>query len=189
MRLGDQELPETFVSWPLHIKSGQAEAVNRRYHAIEYAPNNYWLYADEPAAADHVYVGCSDLDHKSEGFGGATLSFDLIDGSVLKLKGPWKASAKKMLRATGVDITDRYSSRGVIAFSKPTHDRNGGGYFGTDTYTDLVHLDEDWVIGDYDRIDCLAQDIANETGRLTYFYAETQGGSHSGCREPESCNV
>ena len=145
------ELPESFTTWPLKIKSGQHEASIRRYHAIEYKPEWLWLYADEPAAADHVYHGCSNPNHKSEGFGGSTLRFPLVDGGEIKLCGPWKGSAEAMKKDTGYDITDRYSSRGVIALSPPKRDFNGGGYFGTATYLDLIHLDIDWVIGDCPR--------------------------------------
>ena len=83
--------PETFTTWPLNIKSAQGEAVKLRYHAIEEKPEHYWLYADTDHPADDVWYGTTNLDAKSEGCGGAVIPFTLVDGTVLKIKGPWHA--------------------------------------------------------------------------------------------------
>ena len=177
-------LPEAFTSWPLHIKSGQGEAAKHKYHGIEISENNWWLYGDIENPADHIYHGNANPNTTSDGFGGAALPFELVDGRTITLYGPFKVAECYLCGATGIDLSDKHKTRGVIASEKPTYDPHGGGYFGTRTFTSLVHLDTDWVIGKFDRIKELAQKLADEHGEPMWSYVETQGGSNSFCKKP-----
>lgn len=40
----------------------------------------------------------------SEGFGGSILTFDLEDGSDIKLQGPWNSNSDHFFQSTGVDV-------------------------------------------------------------------------------------
>ncbi|MEM1411633.1 MAG: hypothetical protein AAGH19_04675 [Pseudomonadota bacterium] len=171
------------TSEALHIKSAQHEAQIRRYHAIEYKPHWFWLHSDDVNCGDHVYHGCDLPDHKSQGFGGATLTFLLVGGGELKLKGPWKASPGGMLKATGVDVTDKLLTRAIIG-PESTLDLNGGGYFGTRTFINPGWYEPDFVLGRYERGRELADALATALGRPLRYYVETGGGSHSGTAMP-----
>lgn len=180
-----KDLPESFVTWPMDVKSASAEAAARKYHDVTIGPDEHYLYADEPNAGDHVYHGFSNPEKKGEGFAGRTLVFELVDGGSVTLYGPFHCGPGGLLKH-GIDLTCRHRTRGVIAKAYehiPLQESKG--YFGQRRYKDLVHLDEDWVIGDFNRIEDLAQELADKHGCMMYYHSESDGGSISSRKEPQ----
>lgn len=153
-------------------------------------PDHYWLWAtalknpegaSQPIEnwADHVYWGTTDPTSKSQGFGGATITFDLRYGGQITLKGPWHSNAESLREITGHDITDRHYTRGVIALVRETGKR-----FMDYTYRDCYHLDEQWVLGQYYRVNKIAEQLAEELQQTLFVYIESTGGSHAYTAEP-----
>ena len=157
--------------------SGQGEAVSRKYHLFVGKSKRRWLVADQPNAADNIYV---EGKKGSDGFGGATLKFELVDGTVLSLTGPWKTGADGLLADTGHDVTDRYLTRGIVAFTRESQP-----YPKPDIFSDIVHHDTGHVLGQFDRIDHIAQAAANESGRKVWFSTISGGGGHAAWKHPE----
>lgn len=161
------------------MKSGIAEAAKHRYHVV---PNlkpggKRWLYADIPNAADEIYV---DGGKGSDGFGGRTLTFELVDGTTVDFIGPWHANPHDMLKETGVDLRGKHLTQGIAAFVCEL-----GDVYKPDTYREVVHYDAQPAIGALDRIKHIAQAIANETGRHVRYGSVSNGGGQGGGCGPE----
>lgn len=164
--------------------SGQDDIQGRKYRLLIAKPCGYfpkgrrWLVADQESAAENIYA---EGGPGSDGFGGATLTFDLVDGGTLSLKGPWKAGADGLFKATGFDCRATYFSRGIVAFERETGKR----YTDPDIFRDIIHYDEAPVLGTFDRIQDIAQAAANETGRKVWHSSISKGGGHAGWAEPK----
>lgn len=150
--------------------SVRGEAAQHKYHCYVDKSGNRWLVADTLNAAENVYV--EDKNPKSQGFGGATLTFPLVDGTSISLKGPWHTTAGSLYENTGVDVRDKHYTFCLIALKRE-------GY--PTVYRDIVYIDKDPVLGDYHRkeVEDLAQQYADELGQYVYFYKSTKGGSCS----------
>jgi len=158
--------------------SGQADAQNHRYHLHIGKSGRRWLVADQDNAGDNVYV---EGAKGSDGFGGATLGFPLVDGSTLKLTGPWKCNSQDLFVDTGVDVRDRHYTRGIIA----RHRINGLSWYAPDFYVSVLHLDETPVVGRFDRIPEACQSLANEIGGRLFYGVISKGGASAGSRDPK----
>lgn len=167
-------LPESFTSWPMNIKSGIAEAGEHRYHCVTRG-SEHWLYADSENQGDNCYHGFSDPKRGGDGFCGRAMKFTLVDGSELTLYGPYKC-AERYLHEVGVNLSDKHKTRGVVALDAGPY-FDGGAYFHQRTYSRLLHLDTEWVLGEFERVEKIAQRLADERGEPVYCYYETQGGS------------
>jgi hypothetical protein len=136
-----------------------------------------WLVADQPNAADNVYV---EGGHGSQGFGGATLTFKLMDGTYLSLKGPWKGNAEQMYLETGVDVRNTYTTFGIIALRRET-----GKGFDDDSFYDILHLDAVPKLGIYDRIEDLATTMCMDLKTKVWYSMRSLGGGHASWKDPE----
>ena len=70
-----------------------------------------WLVGvTEPS--NNIYVdGCPG----SQGFGGSTLTFKMVDGSEVQLKGPWHSNSEALFYETGVDVRGLHKTFVVIS--------------------------------------------------------------------------
>ena len=155
----------------------QSEATKRKYHMFVGKSGRRWLVADQDNAADDIYV---EGGKNSQGFGGAVLTFTLVDGSCLRLKGPWKTGAGGLFTDTGHDVRTKYLTQGIVAFEKVY-----GKIYGPDTYSSIVHFDESPVLGEFGRTDKLAQQTATLTGRKVWFAMRSKGGGCAHFKRPE----
>lgn len=162
--------------------SAQDDACGRTYHLHRAKPRGVfpkgriWLVANQENAADNVYA---EGGPGSDGFGGATLRFKLVDGTVVSLKGPWKTGAGALFADTGHDVRDKYLTRGIVAFERAI-----GKFGGADTFTEIVHYDDGPVLGTFDRVRQIALQAANDAGREVYFSFVSHGGGHAGSCKP-----
>ena len=172
-----------FVIKPMPQVCASAEAESNKYHMVR-QPNGYvFLWKDGPSAADNIYCGWDDPDKREEGFGGRTLTFDLVEGGSISLHGPWHTNADHLYRATKVDLRNQYSTFVVVAkYREYKHDENG---YQT-VYKDVLHQDEGWVISDFDRGNRIALKLANKLGHEVFCYQQSSGGSSDGPVYPES---
>tara|TARA_R110000782_G_scaffold270483_1_gene371773 strand:- start:5766 stop:6302 length:537 start_codon:yes stop_codon:yes gene_type:complete len=70
-----------------------------------------WYYAiNKENSADFIYASTRN----KEGFGGRELQFELEDGTVDIVIGPWQGAASSMKQETGVDITNKHLMSFVV---------------------------------------------------------------------------
>jgi hypothetical protein len=155
------------------MKSAQGEQASKRYKKIE-GKNKTWYVAIQGNSADNIYVDTHDP--KSEGFAGSTLEFQLEDGTIDKVKGPWHSNSESLLSDTGYDITDKHLTQGIIALDSTNKET---GPWGVTIHNDILHYDEIPVIGDFDRIPNMAQEFANKLNQPVYYAVITDGGGSS----------
>lgn len=137
-----------------------------------------WMVAIQSNPADSIYV--SGGEH-SEGMAGRTFTFKLEDGTTEDIKGPWHTNSNALLKDTGIDIRDLHSTFGVIGMDR-SYGSNG---IHPVTIHDVLHLDSDWTLGTFDRIEQLAQIFANNHLKPVCYFVKSKGGSSCGYAKPE----
>ena len=131
-----------------------------------------WLVADQPNSGDDIYVW-DNLN--TSGFGGRHIDFTLTNDTVITLKGPWHSNSISFFDDTGIDIRDKHLTFGVISRK-----------FANDEMIDVLHQDEDWTIGPFNRIPTLAKEMANNLREKLYYFKLSQSGSSRGPVEPDN---
>jgi hypothetical protein len=165
-------------SWkitPYQMFSGQGDAVIRKYHAYIGKSGNTWLVADQQDAADNIYVTNNPSNSGGQGFGGAHLNFELVDGSQFVLKGGWHVGSDGLYKDTGVDVRGRCYTQVVIG-EYYTHGKG----WDDETIQDLLYYEEHPVLGSFSRGDSIAQGYADKFNHPVYYYNSSKGGS---CRK------
>jgi len=163
---------------PYSMICGSSEAECRVYKKLTGRSGKVWLVAVQDNPADNVYVSGGK---GSQGFAGRTLEFELEDGSVERLVGPWHTNSGALFADTGYDVRDKHLTFGVIGLGREYKNGSGGGV----TITDVIYQDEDWTIGTSDRIEKIAQKLANELGKTVMKFSKSSGGSSCGQVKPE----
>ena len=161
---------------------GQYEAEIRRYKKLK-GKKTTWYVSTDINAADNVYA-CPDEEQNRpgyggfRGFGGATLSFELEDGIIDQVTGPWHSNSHSLYADTGYDIRDKNITQGIIAKNRVGKD------FYNSVYSDILHYDEIAVIGLFNRIEDMAQEFADKLDREVYYAVKSNGGGSSGTKKP-----
>ncbi len=163
-----------FITDSYRMTSGRAEAAERKYHKHISGTDRIYLVADQPNAADNIYVSG---DEGSQGFGGSTLSFTLVDGTEMHLKGPWHTNSHLLKVDTGIDIQDKHETFVVVARDQEYVD-------GRTILKDVLYQDAEPTIGFFERGKPIAQKYANELGVPVYLYSQSRGGSSCGPVKP-----
>lgn len=164
------------------MRSGQGELEARTYKKIE-GKRGIWYVAVQENCGDNVYFADKHPAPNAyfQGFGGATLTFKLEDGTEDHVKGPWHSNSGSLFEDTGYDVRDKYLTRGIIAKNREFSKDSRGG----DIYTDVLHYDEAPVLGAFERIDKMAQQFANDLKCEIYYAMKSDGGGSSGTKQPE----
>lgn len=158
----------------LMIKSADPHAQSEApYRMVKSKSGRAWFYRDGKFAANAIYA---DGGPGSEGMGGRTCRFELEDGTHYDSIGPWMGNADTLFRETGVDLRDKYASRLILARKR---EYPKGQYYDRPDMIDVVHFEEEFVEGTFDRANILAQEIANKMGEKLCCFIETSGGSQS----------
>lgn len=141
------------------------------------SPRGIWLYPENCVdKASHVFF--RDYSKKrSEGFGGREIPFNLVDGSVCTLQGPWHSNADGMFRDTEIDLRSTHYTLGCIS---KVREAIPGSY--ESLFKEIVYLDEQPVLGLFDRVSIIAENmlINDEQVGPLYVYSESRDGSSSG---------
>lgn len=146
------------------------------YRRIDFTAG-VWLVAQQVNEADDVYYH-NPKDIHSDGFGGATLRFPLVDGGEYVAKGPWKANAGKLFQDTGYDCREKHRSFVVIGRDGEFR-KSPRSYMGSNrVIKDIVYRDETGGgLGSMYRYKQILSTLAD--GEY-WFYSETPGGSVAG---------
>lgn len=162
-------MPEQFVVRRQPMVSASGEAESRQYTLFKGKSGRIWLVADQPNAADNIYV--SDPKRGSEGFAGRVITFKLGGGSSISLQGPWHSNSESLLDDTGVDIRDQHLTFVVIS-----REREIGEHY-EPIMKDILHIDSKPTIGSFQRGGHMAQRFAKKLGGPIWCYSESTGGS------------
>jgi hypothetical protein len=166
-----------FVIQRQQMISGRGSAESRRYHKYLGRSGKTWLVADQPNAAANIYV---EGGPNSDGFGGSTLTFSLVDGGEVKLKGPWHANSDSLFADTDIDVRDRHYTYVVIG-----RRRESGEHYES-IIADVLYRDDEPQLGSFHRGDELARQWAREIGAQVFLYSESEGGSSHGPVQPDA---
>jgi len=169
-------LPD-YEQGPLPIICGSQDAEKRRYRRVDNGKTIY-LIADQPNAADNIYKSSPG---PSEGFGGRTLSFPLVDGTVIEVQGPWHIGADAFLLNRFPELAVQHYTFGVIGLEREST-------WPKTIIRKVIYKDDDWVLGPFQRVQSIAQEKANELGCTVYCYSQSQGGSSCGPVNPKKEN-
>lgn len=151
--------------------SGQGEAQDRRYHKYPGSrPGSLWLVADQPNAGDNIYWYPNDP--KSQGFGGATLTFITVEGEELHLKGCWHSNSDSLFKDTGVDCRHLY--RGWFIIAKDGEYTEGG------VLMKDILFDQPPHIGTYEGYNVAAKWISRLLQIPVFVHHQSHGGSSTG---------
>lgn len=181
------------MNYPLpgyRMESGQAKAVEPIYHLItsESKDGCAWLMSvNFPNIADHLITQggtlrifnqekkllFEDIRPYSDGFGGATLTFNLDDGCTCTIQGAWHSNPESFLRATGIDVRNKH----LIKLSIVGLDR--GVIDGRQHIIDVCFLAVE-KIDHFNYTTRIAQEYADRLARPVIYYQQTDGGSQSG---------
>ena len=168
--------------------SGQHDAVIRVYKKIPSKKEGYFYFvANQENEADNIYCGYeADKGHPhSDGMGGATMEVECVDGSVVKIQGPWHTNPGDLLVNTGYDCRDKSFTRGIIARER-TLVKGSWEY----DYDKVIHYDEKATLGEYSRIEKMAQAHTDATGEVVFYAFVSRGGGSAGStRLPAKPNV
>lgn len=166
-----------FVIGRLPMICGSAEAESRKYHKYLGKNGRTYLVADQPDAGANVYV---EGGPNSDGFGGRTLTFQLVDGGQVKLKGPWHTNSGDLFANTGVDVRDKHYTFVVIS-----RRRESGEHYES-VMVDVLYKDDEPQLGSFHRGDELARQWAREIGAPVFLYSASSGGSSCGQVKPDA---
>lgn len=160
-----------YVIGRLPMVCGSAEAESRKYHKYLGKNGRTYLVADQPDAGANVYV---EGGPNSDGFGGRTLTFPLVEGGEVKLKGPWHTNSGDLFANTGIDVRDKHYTFVVIS-----RDRKSGKNYES-IMVDVLYRDDEPQLGSFHRGDVLARQWAKEIGAPVFLYSQSSGGSSCG---------
>lgn len=170
-------------------REGRTYGEGLRYNKYVGKSGKIWLAADCDNPGDHLYVAANAANEKPsgrsdfQGFGGATLTFTLVDGSEQKLHAPWHSNAGAFFEDTGVDVRDQHRTR-VIVGKAAMRERDGKLYYGYGVVDVLYYEPPEGAIGPFDRGTTIGQQLADELGHPVYVARSSEGGGSYGTVRP-----
>ena len=168
---------DTFETTRQPTRYASEDAMEWTYQKV-LAGSAVWLIpTNHPAPAEQIHVHYPG--QHSDGYGGRTLLFRLEDGSDYEAQGPWHSNADSLYACTGVDLRDQYRTYGCVA-----HLREYIPNILEDRFVGILHKDQDWVVGRFDRLREIARDFADKLKHPVYCYSKSMGGSSSGLEYP-----
>jgi len=163
--------------------ASSGEVADRVFKKLVGKSGKIWMVAMQDNPADNIYV--SGGKH-SQGMAGRTLEFKHADGSATNIQGPWHTNADALFRDTDYDVRHMCLTFGCIGLSR---EYGKGPGLGPVTIHDVLHVDACWTLGEYERIDKIAQAIANERGVTVVRFIKSKGGSCCGPVKPKTAEV
>lgn len=146
---------------------GQANAQSPIYKKVVGKSGANWFIPvnhPEPGAGVQVHYANGKYSY---GYGGATLEFNLEDGTTYKAQGPWHSNSEACLNDTGVDLTAQHLTFVVLAM-----DRQG---YPTEL-VDVIYIDKEPTLGRFDRY----KELIKQYPQAKVYYSESSGGSSCG---------
>jgi hypothetical protein len=163
--------------------------MNRIHRRFETDRGTYYVPVDICNSADWLHVDTHDP--RSDGYGGSTLNFKLLDGLIDPVKGPWHTNSTAFRHDTGIDIEDLHETRVVLyktrQVTKTTrrHERMDDGrlVWGnwpteiTEKVEPPIYEEKDFVLSDFYRGERIAHAIAALREEPIYVESYSRGGS------------
>jgi hypothetical protein len=160
------------------MRGGQHEQSIRKYKKIV-GKSGIWYIAIQEDEGDNIYFTKGNGVF-SQGFAGSNLSFILEDGTEEYVQGPWHSNSGALLADTGYDTSHKHLTRGIIALdSEPVLES-----YNKTQHKEVLHYDEEPVIGDHSRIEIMAQEFANKLNKSVYAAKVSTGGGSAGWIKP-----
>ena len=165
---------EYVVPSRLAMRSGivEQQAISEyELHAEVVGPtvSRNWLFpVDIPNRAEHIYT--DNPNRTEDGFGGRTMEFPLASGGTYEATGPWHTNSSALFQATGIDIRNEYFTRGCVALNRITLRE------GYNQFKYVLIQDEEPVLGNFYRIQCIAKLIAQYIDIPLYYYSNGSSG-------------
>ena len=132
-----------------------------------------WLIPTGRFPADNIHTFSPFA--QSKGYCGNSVTFNLDDGSILTLEGPWHSNPEELFFDTGIDIRGKHSTQVYLSTRVD---------FNPDLHNSLYYEEEPHE-GFFNRGELLAQEFANELNKPIFYITKTAGGSHSGSVQPK----
>lgn len=142
-----------------------SEGTYRKYERED--GNTVYVRLNKADAGNFVFV-----DHHnpySQGYGGSIFQFELEDGTVDEVKGPWHSSPEVLPEPHRV--SELYLTKIVLRW----HSKDGV----------LIYDEGQWVLGHFYRGYRAALQLAKLNNVPVYFYSESKGGSMAGVIDPD----
>lgn len=154
------------------------------YRKVDSPDGSFWLVpVNIPNVADFVHFAPKPADQKtSQGYGGSTLTFNLDDGSSIKVKGPWHGNAESLFEHTGVDVRDKHYTRVAVGLTRvgwPECNSVCG------AVEDIVYSEPEPVLGLFTRDKDIARTFAKDLGQTVYVIMASSGGGSSYEQKPD----
>jgi len=185
------------------------------YYQIVKIPKSERVYIirdeEDIRVADHIFISAMKKElnpyyNRFKGFGGSTLKFNLfkmpdISKAVADGKGrmniapgvsidfneqiayvtaPWNTNPKDLLLETGINVMHKVWSRMTISIDYD---------FDNEKFVDIIHYEDTWKQGTFQRDDEVLRKLFNEDGCDDYYklyvYQQTAGGGYRGYRKRE----
>lgn len=120
-----------------HILVTRPEIQNKLFRSVIGKNGATYFYNGNPTS---VWV-----DGDQEGSGGRTISYEMMDGDTVSLKGPWNSNPKDLLEQTGIDLTKMSYSFGLVFKT-----RQDALDFQNGKDVEPVLSDKEWTLGEFD---------------------------------------
>jgi hypothetical protein len=120
-----------------HIIVTRPEYQKTLFNKVVGKSGKAWYYNGDPSS---VWV-----DGDGQGMGGRTVTYEMLEGDVEEVKGPWQGNATALKQDTGVDLTQNFWSYGLVFASRADSIR-----FEKGEDVEPVVMDSDWTRGSYD---------------------------------------
>jgi hypothetical protein len=146
--------------------------VSEEKHKLIRGFNNTWIVRLTPGAAAHIHVNDNEPTGPFRGYGGSILQFEMEDGSIYEIKGPWHTNADALFKDTGLLITDLHMTRVVIRDGYPD--------------SKVIYEEEKPVLGPFMRGERIAHQLADLMERRLFVSSYSEGGSSSHTVHPHT---
>lgn len=137
--------------------------IHRKFHSDE-VDEDYYVPVDIVNPGDELHVTDSQPS-RMRGYGGSILKFEMEDGSVESVPGPWHTNSKAFFKHTGINIGELHLTRITIWDGK-----------------DCIYQEKEPVLGAFYRGERIAQQLAVIRNRsITVRSESSSGGSEKVC--------
>ena len=159
---------------PNQMYAGRGEATKPTYTLYTGTSGCLWLVGDGDDPTDEIYcTDSTDPNKAGQGFAGATIEMQLVNGTTFLLKGGWHASTTGLLIDTGIDLTDKFWVKLTISRRVEYDD------YGTPVMHGLVYQDEDFVQETHERRDKFPQQLSDQLNETLRVLVEGRKGWQS----------
>lgn len=160
------------------------ESISKIWKKIEMDDGKVWLIpTNVPNPGDFIhYWNPNEKPTRPtlQGYGGRTLKFVLEDGIIFECSGPWHSNSDSLYENTGIDLRDKHMTFVVISKEEE--------FDSVEMNTimlDVLYIDNEPNIGNFNRGEILAKDFANKIGKTVHLYSQSKGGSYCGSICPD----